>query len=440
MMADFDLDGYVEFAVSQGQTSVIGRNNILRIYRGTPDGPKPGVCADIPANNGLRNLNAADFNRDSYLDLFVTCHVDANTPENRAKAAGIYYGSKDGFSSSNYEGIEALAPAGSIADVNNDGYIDLLFADKRKYVLIYFGSKDGFSKERTQELACPGLEYAGTVNPADLNKDGWIDLITGTMGHYHRREDTLTIFYGSPDGYSLDNTQKYFGNYSPIGTAIADYNKDGNLDVLVTGYSSATARVIPAKIFWGNGKTIDLENPLELFAEGSCEAIQVDFNGDSWVDLFLACHRNDLGHQVNSLIYWNGPDGFSRDRTSAFPGLGPHGTNIRDYGNAFTREPAESYISPAFDMDGKTVKSIHWDADVPSPSKLKFQLRCAKTKEQLENAEWTGPGGKGTYFEKSGKKVKLSAKNARWIQYKALFISPYGCRSPKLREVRLDLK
>ena len=72
-----------------------------------------------------------------------------------------------------------------------------------------------------------------------------------------------------------------------------------------------------------------------------------DLDNDGHLDLLTVCHRNDLGHQVDSLLFWNGPDGLSFDRATRLPGLGPHLASPRDFGNAYTREPLENYISPA---------------------------------------------------------------------------------------------
>jgi len=438
-IADLDLDGYPE-VVFAGATYTEGASIArLRIHQGGPHGPVPNRFVDLPTNDTLQDVDVADFNRDGYLDLLFTCQVYDAKPETLAKSAGIYYGSKDGFKSSRFKPIEMMGSSGSIADVNKDGFLDLLFADKRSQVLIYLGSVDGYSKQRTWKIPCPALVTVGTVNTADINGDGWLDLIVGIMGHYTGLKDTLYVYYGSSLGYDLDNSQTLPGGYSPILTAVADYNRDGNLDVLVTAYSSSTTRVIPAQLFWGNGKTLDLDRPLNLPAESSAAAMQVDLNRDGWVDLFLACHRNDIGHQVDSLIYWNGPGGFAPDMVTRLPGLGPHGIVTRDHGNAYTREPRESYTSPAFDIKDRAPSRISWNAEVPPPSKLRFQFRWAATKERLGQAKWLGPGGENTYFEKSGQRVPRASSDARWLQYRAVFVSPYGCRSPRLKEVRMHL-
>ena len=280
--------------------------------------------------------------------------------------------------------------------------------------------------------------YVSTV--ADINNDGWLDLVVNTQGHYARRPDTFTIFYGGPDGYSRDNCQHYQGNYSPGRISAADLNNDGNLDLVVPAYSTKDNRVVPTQIFWGNGRRIDLDHPMDLPADAGFSALLIDLSRNGWRDLMLVCHRNNLSHQVDSRIYWNGPEGISPDRFAPLPSMGVHWMTTRDFGNAYTREPMESYFSPPFELMDRSPVSIHWDARVPETNQLKFQLCWAASEAELDSATWQGPGGEQTYYEHPGEKVKGIPSDARWLQYRAMFVSLYGCGSPRLREVRVQLE
>ena len=81
-----------------------------------------------------------------------------------------------------------------------------------------------------------------------------------------------------------------------------------------------------------------------------------------------------------------------------------------------------------------------WKADVPEKTRLKFRLRWAEQEEDLESSEWRGPGGPEDFYDRSGQEITGADKKARWLQYKAVFISPDGCRSPKLTEVCVYLE
>ncbi len=328
---------------------------------------------------------------------------------------------------------------GVVGDVNNDGYIDIVFHDKRNFIRIYLGNAEGFSQDRKWEIPCHGLEDSAALNMADINSDGWLDIIVGILGHRRRHKDTLRIHYGSPEGYQDDNIQELLSGYSAIFTGVADYNNDGNLDILVTAYADPTSRTPPAQLFYGDGKRIDFDHPVNLPGYAAGAVTQADLNRDGWIDIALACHRNDIGHQVDSLIYWNSPDGFDRNEVSRFPGLGPHGMTGFDRGNAFTRKPEENYVSPPYALGDRKARRIHWDSKETELLKIKFQLRWSESEAGLDDAAWMGPTGTASYYETSSETIEGIPNDARWLQYKATLISTYGCGSPKLNEVRIDL-
>ena len=73
------------------------------------------------------------------------------------------------------------------------------------------------------------------------------------------------------------------------------------------------------QIYWGTDKGLDLKNPTDIMAESSCGFLTIDLTGNEYMDVLVACHRNDLGHQVDSLLFWNGPEGLSMDRITRIP-------------------------------------------------------------------------------------------------------------------------
>ena len=433
IMADLDLDGYPELVF----TSRLG----LRVFSGGPDGPRANNYYDLETIfKGNLEVHVADLNRDGYLDLLVMALTYDDRPETMAASSTIFYGSKDGFSTERSENFPTYCyGTARLADVNHDGYLDIIVVDKHEWLKIYLGGPDGYSPERTWDVELPAPRGV-MLNVGDINKNGYLDIVVAMMGHYIRRPETLCILYGGPDGYSLDNSQQMAAGYSAHCVALADLNNDGNLDLYVPAYSSTTTRELPAQIFWGNGKTIDLENPLNLPAEAPTAALMIDINRNGYNDLVITCHRNNLGHQVDSLIYWNSPDGFSTDRVTRFPGMGPHETSTRDHGNAYNREPYESYISPSFELNKQTPLRIYWEAEIVPTTAIKFQLRWGKDEQELENAEWQGPEGNGSYYETSGADIQGVPSQAQWLQYRAELISLYGCGSPQLSEVRIEFE
>lgn len=134
------------------------------------------------------------------------------------------------------------------------------------------------------------------ITCADLNGDGWLDLILTVMGHYTRSQSAFYIFYGGPDGFSQTRSEFHPTMASSIRISVADLNNDGYLDLLVPAYSTKFTRELPAHIYWGKENGFDFENPLVIPCDSSCAFMAVDISGNGHPDLLTICHRNDLGH------------------------------------------------------------------------------------------------------------------------------------------------
>jgi hypothetical protein len=81
---------------------------------------------------------------------------------------------------------------------------------------------------------------------------------------------------------------------------------------------------------------------------------------------------------------------------------------------------------------------LSWKAAAPEGTRLELQLRWAQSRKQLDSAPWRGPSGEGSVYEQSGADIEGVEATSKWLQYRASLISPNGCRSPGLEEVRVD--
>jgi len=302
------------------------------------------------------NVYAADFNRDGWLDILLLGYTYDDKPGTMKKSSFIFYGSKDGFSNKRIQSIPTYCIGNAhVADINNDGWLDIIYGDKRGYLVVYFGGPGGFSESNTWKIPLEGTDYSyvSRINSADLNNDGWLDLVVSLAGHYLRKHSGFYILYGGPEGFLPEKVEFHPTDATPDSISIADINNDGNLDLVVAAYSTQFTRELPALLYYGNGSTFDFSNPLLIPCKASCAFTAIDITGNGYLDLIAVNHRNDLGHQVDSQIFLNGPGGLDLENPLPIPGMGPHGMTTRDFGNGLDRKPVEYYESRVKDIKNK---------------------------------------------------------------------------------------
>ena len=434
ILADLDQDGHADLVCT-------GRDG-LRVFHGGPDGLRPDRCTFLPGRGQFFHyVQVGDFDRDGWLDLLGVAYTYDDKPETMAASSVIYHGSPDGFSAERATVLPTYCKGNArVADLTGDGWLDVVLYDPRGHLAVYHGGPHGFTTERMSRIP---LELGGdgnvaAINCADLTGNGWLDLIVVVMGHYTRMESGFHILHGGPDGYSQERSEYHRTDASSILLTVADVNADGHLDLLVPAYSTQFSRVLPAHIYWGTPGGIDYEHPTVIPCDSSCAFQVVDMTGNGYRDVLTVCHRTDLGHRVDSLLFHNGPDGLDLDHPVRLPGMGPHLSTPRDFGNAFTREPCERYRSPPYELAGRRPVRVDWIADTPSRTAVELQLRWAPSREELAAAPWYGAEGAGTTFAQPGPAPGFAGPQ-RWLQYQATLTSLDGCSTPSLREVSVEL-
>ncbi|MCX6624837.1 MAG: VCBS repeat-containing protein [Acidobacteria bacterium] len=380
--------------------------------------------------------SAADLNRDGYLDL-----VFSATREGKSVDA-IFWGSADGYSDSNRTTLIPRVKRGSthaIGDLNRDGYLDLIIDDDYfGDAQIFWGGPKGYSTERSWS----GQVGGGSIELADLNGDGYLDfIVTGTFDGKRKSYNTHTrILWGTADGTPSRKNVVELEAYGAIEAAVADFNRDGNLDIALSNYMSDSTRSLPLFIYWGaKGGKYSNRNRTELPAESSAGVQALDLNRDGYPELIIHNHLKDGRHSIHSYIYWNGPQGFDRNRRTELPTFGPHYSQSMDAGNLYTRKLEEEYLSANIAVPrGKLPARLGWKAEEPFGAKLKFQVRYAASEAALAEAKWQGPEGAGSYFLAPGELKPDSG--ALLMQYRAVFTSPDAAGWPSLSEVNIGLR
>jgi hypothetical protein len=197
----------------------------------------------------------------------------------------------------------------AVADVNHDGKPDLVVANGDSATIsALLGNGDGTFKDKLD--AATGMSPAA-VTVADVSKDGIPDVIVANRG-----SGTVSVLVGKGDGTfkpKVDLTT----NPLPTALAVADVDGDGKLDIVVANGNSDVAGA--ASVFLGNGNGT-FKNRVDLATGGFPGAIAVaDVNKDGKLDIVVTSGTDS----VASVLLGNGNGTFKIrvDYALGLPGM-----------------------------------------------------------------------------------------------------------------------
>ena len=134
----------------------------------------------------------------------------------------------------------------------------------------------------------------------------------------------------------------------------------------------------------------------------------------------------------------SGPQGFSADRRSLLPGLGPHLLAGADIGNIFDRKDRYTYVSKVFDAGSLAqFETLSWDGETPFATSIQFQVRGGDSVEALRQSKWKGPEGEGSFYIDRHATLKGLLSKTRYFQFKATLVGPNGASTPVLRSTSI---
>ena len=196
-------------------------------------------------------------------------------------------------------------------DLNGDGVPDALIVNRAAdnvSVRLGIGTSPGnFTSPAPPEVAVGTGPTA--IVAADFNHDGKLDFAVTNIGG-----GTVTVRFGNGNG-TFGNTPTTLTNglVAPIFLDAADFNRDGNLDLVVIDALALQAVVV----FAGNG-TGGFGVPTTFGAPGLNQVVAADLDRDGAVDIAVADGTLSGGVKV-----FPGSGGGAFAAPILFPGVGP---------------------------------------------------------------------------------------------------------------------
>lgn len=375
-VGDFDDDGYDDLAIGVPNSSagwpLLDDAGVVQVLYGS----STGLTADrdevwAQSITGIPGLEEAgdyfgnavttgDFNFDGYSDLAVGVRGEMVSGVNNAGAVNVIYGTSSGLSSANShiitqeltgsddspgvsdnfgfdlttgdfdsDGIDDLAvgiPSEDANGVNNAGAVQIFYGAGYGLVDTITGSVESDFWHADSNAYVDGVAdnndfFGRTVEAADFNNDGFVDLAVGIPGETHgsgaeaiNAAGAINIFYGSANGIAATAAQPapIWHQDSPgmvdepeiverfgFSLAAGDFDNDGYADLAVgvpsekdDNHESVGAVHImngsAAGITTASNKLITQGEPLAAHMDEFGYVVSADdYNGDGFFDLSI---------------------------------------------------------------------------------------------------------------------------------------------------------
>jgi hypothetical protein len=288
-------------------------------------------------------------------------------------------------------------------DYDRDGILDLLITDVNGCVL-YKGKPGGKFEDVTSRVGLPdGVPLQSTVEAlaafADLDGDGWEDLILGN--HFYRNENghrftevTWQTNFRLPSDAS--------------GIALADFDRDGRIDLYVTRGSlgkkvdswlegrngNSTGNYLMRNLGNWRFQDVTAASGTDGDRRSTFSAVWFDADNDGWPDLYVI---NEFG---NGVLFYNEGNGHFREHPLV-QGAGDFGSMGVTCGDIDNDGRVDLYVANMYSKAGnRIIGNIRPDAYSPE---VMARLRSLVAGSQLYLNR------NGSRFEPVGPKYQVSA-------------------------------
>lgn len=335
--------------------------------------------------NSLKGAAIADFNNDGLMDYLVA-RVYTNPGdvdefgEQKFHSAVIFFQQENGSFVEDKTTFPTVLQGQAInvktVDYNNDGFVDVIISsgkewggdqnETRSFNMFKNDGTGHFTLDAQPDI----IEKWGGFDLADIDGDGWLDLIvggfvrgTGTDGQQwghnglSEPDSWYCRIYKNNNGV-FEDTEKYIYPFKPVKKGdvcrLVDFDNDGKLDIVLCGTTDAGTTESPTVINLYRGTdpaTFSFNTTGELLVTVGWTDMEVaDLDGDGKLDIVTAGYGPEPIAGEKAYVTWN---------TTAL------------IGNTAPTAPA----NPNTGITSNTV-TFSWDAatDTETPNSLTYNL------------------------------------------------------------------
>jgi len=263
---DYDGDGNLDLFIANNLGGLFERKTPNRLYHNNGNGTFTEVTEAAGLNTIWPTIGGAwgDYNNDGRPDLFLS---------NGLGRSQLYENNGDGTFTdvSERAGVTELG-FGSPAfwwDYDNDGWMDIAqfeWSDQEDaiYTLkhgegppdgqpmrVYHNNRDGTFTQVNRELGITGCWGTMSGNAADINNDGYLDVVLGNGSPKMDRMDPMVLL--EFDGKKFHNTTFAAGlpfTGKSQGVNMADLFGDGRLSILVAGGDAYPGDLLTTGVYY----------------------------------------------------------------------------------------------------------------------------------------------------------------------------------------------
>jgi hypothetical protein len=231
-----------------------------------------------------QSVTVGDFNNDKRLDIVV-----ADSGNETLLTLLRYDTGAFGTQTMYLTGTDSTPLSVAVGDLNNDGRLDFVVANGgTDNVGVFLGLGNGTFTSQTTYSTGSG-SYPRGIAVADFNKDSHLDIVVITF-----TDSNIGIFLGFGNGtFSSQTTYSIDHNLGPNSVAVGDFNNDRRLDIAVTSYVNGSVGIF---LGYGNGTFSSVITYLTGSNSEPSSCAVADFNNDSRSDLVVAnCATWNIG-------------------------------------------------------------------------------------------------------------------------------------------------